>query len=150
MTFKSSLVCERKHLIIYSRRITHTKHRNASIHKLLAYPVNSHIRLSTNKHLTLSSESLIYSLYQSSCLTCSRRTMNHHHIFCPQHLINGFLLSLVEPREMHRLELEMLCRLMRIEEVTEICQTIASGMHNTLKGIKHKAVRGFVERERDK
>ena len=73
--------------------------------------------------------------------------MHHHDVLGPEHLIDRLLLSGIEPREVHRRERIVLCRLMRIEKVTQIGKTIATGTHHTLQSIKHETVGSLVERQ---
>ena len=58
MRLKLSLVGEAQHLVIDTCRIAHTQYRDATIHELLADPIDSHIRLCTDQHLALTTQSL--------------------------------------------------------------------------------------------
>ena len=73
--------------------------------------------------------------------------MHHGHVFCPQHLVDRFLLCGVEPRKALRLKPILPRGLVAVEEVAQVGQPVALCRDDATEGFEHGAVAGLVERE---
>ena len=147
MSLKAPFVCEGEHLVVHTGGIADAEDVYATVDKLLRYPVHSHIALCTYKHLTLTSQGLEDGFHERSGLTGSRRTMHHGYVLCPQHLIDGFLLRGIKPRESHGVEGVAGGWCLGIEDVTKVGKSAAACSDNTVEGFKHKTIAGLVEEE---
>ena len=73
--------------------------------------------------------------------------MNHHDIFGAEHLVDGFLLGRIEPRETDGRKGELPDGSVGIEQVAEVCQAVALGLHHPVESLEHEPVGGLVEKQ---
>ena len=102
MSLKLSLVGEAKHLVVDTGWIADAQDVDATVDEFFGYPVDGHIALSADKHLTLAHKGFVDGLNESGGLSGAGRTVDDGHILGPQHLIDGAFLGGVEPGEAHR------------------------------------------------
>ena len=145
MSLETTFVGEAQHLVRDACGIAYTQHTYAAVHQLLRNPVHSHVRLGAYQHLILASQGLVYGFHQGRRLACSRRSVNHSHILCPQHFVYGSLLRRVEPGEADRVKGEFLCRQRAMEDFAQFSQTTRLGADNIVQSFEHQPVRLFVE-----
>ena len=90
----------------------------------------------------------MYSLDERGGLSRARRAVYHHHVFCPQHLVDRPFLRGVEPRKAQWCKGEVLrLHLRRVEQVAQVCQAVAFGTHGAVERVEHQAVGGLVKRQ---
>ena len=147
MGLEAALIGEAEHLVIDACGIADAQHVDAAVDELLADPVDGHIALRANQHLTLAHQRLVDGLDERRGLAGAWRTVHHLHILGPQHLVDGPLLRLVEPGKRHGVEAEPLGRHIRIEQVAQVGQPVALGVDDAVEGIEHRTVARLVKRQ---
>ena len=146
MRLEAPLVGKREHLIVHTGRIADAEHIDAAINQFLGDPIDSHIALGTDQHLTLAAQRLVDGFDKGGGLARAWRAVHHSHILRPQHLVDGLFLRRIQIREMHRGEREGLCLLLRIEEIAQIAES-ALPLDGAIEGVEHRLVARLVEEE---
>ena len=147
MVGKAVLIGETQHFVIHACGVADAQYRDAAVHQFLADPVHCGVALGAHEHLCLAHERLVDGLDQGCCLARARRAVQHAYILGPQHIVDGTLLTVVEPRKAHRLEGESRSRLMRVEQVAQIGQTGALGARDAVQGVEHDAITRLIKEQ---
>ena len=147
MGLEAALIGEAQHLVVHAGGVAYAQHIDAAVDQLLAYPVHGGVALCADHHLALAHQRLVDGFHESGGLAGAGRAMHHLHVLGLQHLVDGFLLCGVEPREAHGLEGERLGGLVAVEEVAQIGQPVVLGANHTVEGVEHHAVGGLVEEQ---
>ena len=145
MGLEAPLIGEAQHLVVDARWIADAQHVDATVDELFANPVDGGVALCAHQHLALAHQHLVDGLHEGRCLARSWWSVHHFHVLGLQHFVDGLLLRGVEPGEAHRLERELSRRLVAVEEVAQVGQTVVLGMDDAVEGIEHHAVGGLVE-----
>ena len=148
MGLETALIGEREHLVVDTGGIADAEHVDATVYELLGNPVDSHVTLRTDQHLTLPPQRLIDGLHEGRCLTRAWRTVNHRHVLCLQHFVDGLFLCGIQIRKSHGREAERLGLLAGIEEVSQITQP-PLGLHHTVERFEHRLIARLVEEQLD-
>ena len=93
------LIAAGQHLVAHLQRIAYAQDVDAAPRQLLAYPVDSGIARSADKHLRLALQRLNHGLHQRGRLARTRRAVHHSHVHRRNHLSHSPVLDLVEPRQ---------------------------------------------------
>ena len=155
--FEASLVGEAEHLVIDAGWIADAEHVEPAVDKLFRYPVDGHVALGADEHLTLPSQCLIDGFHEGGGLARAGRPVYDGHILGPEHLVDGILLRLVQVREVHWGESEGLglhpstaSLPLRggvgggIEEVSQVGEP-SFRPHHAVEGLEHHLIAGLVE-----
>ena len=148
MGLEASLIGKGEHLVVDTGGIADTKDVDTTVYEFLRNPVDGHVTLRTDQHLTLPSQRFIDGFDKRSGLARSRRTMHNGHILRPQHLVHSFLLRRIQIRKTHGRKAEGLCFLTRIEKVAQVAEPTLS-LHHTVEGLKHRLIARLVEEDLD-
>ena len=73
--------------------------------------------------------------------------MNNRNIFSKQNLVDGVLLSGVEPWETDGRKGEFLGLAVVVEDVAQLCETVAFGPCDLVNGLEHELISVLIERE---
>ena len=144
---KAALIGEPQHLVVDARGISHSQHLHAAVHQALANPVDRHVALSAHQHLVLAPQRLIDGLDQRGGLARAGRAMHHGDILSLQHLVDGMLLSGVEPGEAQGSKRELLSLAVVVEQVAQLCQAVALGGNHPVESLEHELIAALVHRE---
>ena len=88
----------------------------------------------------------MYRLDERGGLSRARRAVYHHHVFCPQHLVDRPFLRGVEPRKAQWRKGEVLrLHLRRVEQVAQVCHAVGPAVLSTRHHVEHTVVFTVLE-----
>ena len=145
MTFEAPFVGERKHFVVHPGRITDAQNRYTAVNQFFGNPVDSHITLCTDEHLTFPMECFVDSLYQRSCFSSSRRSVDNCYVFGAQHQIDGGFLARVQPGKAYGLKSIVAGWLCAVKDFTQFGQSAGFGPKYPVECFEHQFVGCFVQ-----
>ena len=156
MSLESALIRKGKHLIVNACGVTDAQHTHPTVYKPFRNPVDRHVALCTNQHLTLSVKGFHNGFHKGGGLARTRRSVHHLHILCPEHFVHSMFLRGVQPRYAQGRQVigctpshsrTFVPPYPRIKQIPEIGKAVAPCIDNPLQGIEHEFIGGFIEKQ---